>query len=202
MLTKLPRSLYERDPLIISRELLGKFLVRRTEEGEIVGKIVETEAYIGPHDKASHTYKNRKTKRTAVQFGERGHAYIFRIYGIYHCFCAVVGPKYVPAATLIRAVEPVQGIELMRKNRQLRGETPITELTNGPSKVCRAFALTDELNGIDLCGDELFICSGEEEKFEVETSKRIGVDYAEEYKDVPWRFFIKGNKFVSKKPRE
>jgi DNA-3-methyladenine glycosylase len=202
MYVKLPRNFYERDPLIVSRELLGKFLVRKSIEGEIIGKIVETEAYIGPYDKASHAYNNRKTKRTIVQFGERGHAYIYRIYGIYHCFCIVVGPKYIPAVTLIRAIEPIQGIELIRRNRHLTDEVQITELTNGPSKICQAFRLTTELNGIDLCGEEIFICGGDETSFEVGMSKRIGVNYAEEYKDVPWRFYIKGNKFVSRKPRE
>jgi DNA-3-methyladenine glycosylase len=202
MYAKLPRSFYERDPLIVSRELLGKFLVRKSTEGKIIGKIVETEAYIGPYDKASHAYNNRKTKRTIVQFGERGHAYIYRIYGIYYCFCIVVGPKYIPAVVLIRAVEPIQGVELMRRNRGLSNEIPITELTNGPSKVCQAFGLTTELHGIDLCGEELFICGGDEALFEVGISKRIGVDYAEEYKEAPWRFYIKSNKFVSRKPRE
>jgi len=201
MYAKLPRNFYERDPLIVGRELLGKFLVRKSIKGEITGKIVETEAYIGPHDKASHAYNNKRTKRTIVQFGERGHAYIFRIYGIYHCFCIVVGPKYVPAVVLIRSIEPLKGVELMKRNRRLTDDISIRKLTNGPSKVCQAFGLTADLNGIDLCGEEIFVCEGDETPFDVGISKRIGVDYAEEYKDTPWRFYIKGNKFVSGKPR-
>jgi DNA-3-methyladenine glycosylase len=194
---KLHRNFYERDPLVVCKDLLGKVLVRKSIKGEIAGKIVETEAYIGPYDKASHAYKNKKTKRTEVQFGERGHAYIFRIYGIYHCFCIVIGPKYIPAVALIRAVEPLKGIELMKRNRNLTNEVPIKELTNGPSKVCQAFGLTAELNGADLCGDELFVCKNKETYFDIGISKRIGIDYAEEYREVPWRFYIKGNEFVS-----
>jgi DNA-3-methyladenine glycosylase len=173
--------------------------VRRTEKGEIVGKIVETEAYIGPYDKASHAYRNRKTKRNFVQFGERGHAYIFRVYGMYHCFCVVIGQKYIPAVALIRSVEPIKGIELMKINQGVKNDVSLTELTNGPSKLCRAFGITEELNGIDLCGDDLFISEGDGKPFEVGRSKRIGIDYAEEYKDVLWKFYIKDNEFISKK---
>jgi len=183
-------------------ELLGKLLVRKKKKGEVVGKIVETEAYIGPHDKASHAYGNKMTKRTLVQFGERGHTYIFKIYGIHHCFCVVVGPRYTPAVTLIRSVEPVKGVKLMKKNRGLNNNVSIIRLTNGPSKVCQAFEITKELNGIDLCGEDIFICEGAKFTFEVGKSKRIGIDYAEEYKDVLWRFYIKNNKFVSKKQKE
>ena len=199
MFEKISRNFYEREPLTVTKELLGKLLVKKIKEGEIVGKIVETEAYIGPYDKASHAYKNKKTKRNFVQFRERGHANILKIYGIYHCFCVVIGQKYIPAVALIRAVEPIKGIELMKINRSVKNDVAVTKLTNGPSKLCQAFGITTELNGIDLCGDALFICEGDGQPFEIVRSKRIGIGYAEEYKNVLWRFYIKDNKFVSNK---
>jgi DNA-3-methyladenine glycosylase len=194
---KLNRIFYERDPLVVSRDLLGKLLVRKTERCEMVGEIVETEAYVGPHDKASHTYNNKRTKRTLVQFGERGHAYVFRIYGIYYCLCVVVGPQYTPAVTLIRAVRPIKGMELMIKNRKLNENSSIYELTNGPSKVCQAFEITCDLNGACLLDQALFLCEGKRSVFEIGNSARIGIDYAEECKNIPWRFYIKHNGFVS-----
>jgi DNA-3-methyladenine glycosylase len=194
---RLSRTFYERDPLIVSRDLLGKYLVRTTKKGEIIGEIVETEAYIGPDDEASHAYGNKRTKRTSVQFGERGVAYIYRIYGIYHCFCVVVGPRYIPAVTLVRAVKPVKGLELMRKNRGLNRDVPINRLVNGPSKLCSAFGITSRLNGLDLCAGHLFLCRGTRSSFEVEQSARIGIDYAEEYKNAQWRFYQKNSEFTS-----
>jgi len=196
---KLPRSFFERDSLIVSQHLLGKVLVKETKEGEIAGEITETEAYIGPYDKASHAYNNKKTKRTSVQFKERGCAYVFRIYGVYHCFCVVVGPLYLPAVALIRSVKPTKGIELIMRNRNLHKNIPIHRLTDGPSKVCQAFKITAGLNGLDLCSGGFFISEGNGSKFDIESSTRIGIDYAEEYRHVPWRFYIKDNKFVSKK---
>jgi DNA-3-methyladenine glycosylase len=111
----------------------------------------------------------------------------------------VIGQKYIPAVALIRLVEPIKGIELMKINQGVKNDVSLTELTNGPSKLCRAFGITEELNGIDLCGDDLFISEGDGKPFEVGRSKRIGIDYAEEYKDVLWRFYIKDNEFISKK---
>lgn len=195
---RLPRVFYERDPLVVSKDLLGKFLVRKTKMGEIVGEIVETEAYVGPRDKASHAYNNKRTSRTLVQFGERGVAYVYTIYGIYHCFCIVVGPRHTPAVTLVRAVKPIRGVELMRRNRGLNENMPINRLANGPSKLCRAFGITSKLNGLNLFGEDIFLCKGTQSAFEVGQSARIGIDYAEEYKNVQWRFYEKDSKFVSK----
>ena len=195
---RLPRVFYERDPLVVSKDLLGKFLVRKTKEGEIVGEIVETEAYVGPHDKASHAYNNKRTSRTLVQFGERGVAYVYTIYGMYHCFCIVVGPRNTPAVTLIRAVKPIRGVELMRRNRGLDENVPINKLANGPSKLCRAFGITSKLNGLNLLGEDLFLCRETQSAFEVGQSARIGIDYAEEYRGVQWRFYEKDSEFVSK----
>lgn len=197
--SKLTRAFYERDPLAVSRDLLGKLIVRKIGRRKIVGEIVETEAYIGPFDKASHVYGNRKNPRIMVQFKERGCAYIFRIYGIHYCFCIVVGPPYVPAVALIRAVRPVVGIDIIRQNRNLNASVPLHLLTNGPAKFCQGFKITDQLNGVDLTGDEIFLCEGKRVSFQICQSARIGIDYAEEFKDMPWRFYIKNSKFISRK---
>jgi DNA-3-methyladenine glycosylase len=164
----------------------------------MTGEIVETEAYVGPYDKASHAYGNKRTNRTMVQFGERGHAYVFRVYGVYNCFCAVVGPPCIPAVVLVRAVKPLEGSKLMRRNRNLGDDVPIHKLTNGPSKFCQAFEITDELNGTNLTGHKLFLCEGQQSLFEIATSARIGIDYADEYKDVYWRFYKSDDIFVSR----
>lgn len=192
----LSRHFYERDPLTVTKSLLGKLIVRKVKRGVMIGKIVETEAYIAPHDKASHAYGNRKTERTIVQFGERGCAYIFKVYGRNHCFCVVVGPKYISAVALIRAVEPIEGIELMMKNRPVKSTF---DLTSGPSKFCQAFKITSEFNSADLCRNrELYIAKRGKNREKIIGSIRIGIDYAEEYRNVPWRFYIKDNIFVSK----
>jgi DNA-3-methyladenine glycosylase len=193
---KLSREFFERNTLQVAEDLLGKILVIKTKHGEIAGEIVETEAYIGPYDKASHTYNNRNTDRTRVQFGKRGCAYIFSIYYKYHCLCVVAGPGNTPAAVLVRAVKPLCGLDIMKKNRCLKDESD-NNLTNGPAKFCQAFGITRKLNGTDLLGEEFFICEGGP-KLETCKSARVGIDYAEEYKNVPWRFYVKGNRFVSK----
>jgi len=193
---RIKRPFYEREPLRVTKELLGKYIVKETESEKLVGKIVETEAYIGPYDKGSHTYNNKRTKRTEVQYRERGLAYIFTIYGKNVCFCIVIGRKYVPAVALIRAVEPISGIELMKKNRKIDN---IKNLTNGPSKFCQAFGITKKDYGTDLCTSSvLYLTKGEPIKSsEIARSKRINIDYAEEWKDKEWRFYIKNNEFVS-----
>jgi len=193
----LPRKFYEQRPLVVTKKLLGKNIVRRVEGGVMIARIVETEAYIGPRDKASHAYDNRKTKRTLVQWSKRGCAYVFKIYGRNHCFCVVIGRRHVPAVALIRAVEPLQGLELMAKNRHVRSTV---NLTNGPSKLAQALRITSELNATDLCrrGD-LFIAEGEEPIGRIVSSARIGIDYAREYRSVPWRFCVPDSIFVSKR---
>jgi len=192
----LTRSFYQRNPLLVAKNLLGKTLVRSVREKIMTGKIVEVEAYIGPEDKASHAYRNLRTDRTMLQFGERGLAYVYTVYGVNHCFCVVAGRDHIPAVCLIRAVEPLLGLETMRTNRQ----APSTlSLTNGPSKLCQAFAIDQRYYGTDLCTrGPLYIAEGDSiPKGLIGTSGRIGIDYAEESKDHPWRYFLRGNKFVS-----
>lgn len=190
---KLPRSFYEQPTLDVARQLLGKFLVREHPDGTTVGRIVETEAYVGPEDKACHASKGR-TARTEVMFGPAGYAYVYLIYGIYDCLNLVTESVDYPAAVLIRAVEPVGGVEIMKARRKTG---TLHDLASGPGKLCRAFAIDRKLNGGDLCGKVLFVEDRGEPVSKIVTTPRIGVDYAGAWKRKPWRFLIKGNKFIS-----
>ena len=193
----LSKEFYLKNAEIAARELLGKYLVREYEGKKIVCKIVETEAYIGPEDKACHAYNNRCTERTKVMFEEGGKAYIYFIYGMYYCLNIVVEREGKPEAVLIRGIEPVENIEEIKNNRSIKSKKE-QDLTNGPGKLCTALKIDKSLNGYDITQKgELYITEGEEIE-EIITAKRINIDYAEEYKDKHWRFYIKGNKFVSK----
>ena len=130
---KLGYDFYKQDSVTVAKELIGKLLVRKLGDGEIICKIVETEAYVGPEDKGSHAYQNRRTKRTEVMFNQGGYAYIFLIYGMYSCLNVVANEKDKPEAVLIRAVEPINGLEIIRKNRDIKSKK-IEDLTNGPGK--------------------------------------------------------------------
>lgn len=189
--------------MIVARELLGKLLVHETEEGVTAGKIVETEAYLGPEDKASHAYGNLRTKRTEAQYGPKGHAYIYFVYGMYHCFNVTSGPiPGKPEAILVRALEPVSGIEIMKKRRALSKRSAVN-LTNGPGKLCMAMGMSTKQNGADLCLSPLHIDEGEKiRKAEIVQTTRINVDYAGEWKNTPWRFFVNDNAYVSRQARK
>ena len=194
---RIRRPFYEQNTIEVARQLLGKYLVRHHAEGATVGRIVETEAYIGPEDKACHASRGR-TPRTDIMFGPAGHAYVYLIYG-FHCMLNIVteAPDF-PAAVLIRAVEPVEGIELMRSRRQVEG---LRRLANGPGKLCQAFAIDRRLNGDDMCGEVLYVEDRGEAAPKILTTARIGVDYAGKWKRKPWRFLVGGNEFVSKPQR-
>lgn len=198
---KLKRDFYERDTLTVANELLGKYLVHHSTEGTTIGKIVETEAYIGPSDPGSHAHKGLRSKRTDVQFGRGGYTYIYQIYGNYFCFNVVTQKIGLPEVVLIRALEPIEGIELMAKRRRLAEiiDNNIANLTNGPAKLCMAMGINKSLYGVDLCGDILFIAFfNPKAEFIVVTAPRINIDYAGEAKSYPWRFVIKNNKFISR----
>ena len=198
---KLKRDFYERDTLTVAKELLGKYLVHNSTEGTTIGKIVETEAYIGPSDPGSHAHKGLRSIRTDVQFGRGGYTYIYQIYGNYFCFNVVTQKIGLPEVVLIRALEPIEGIELMAKRRRLAEITDnnIANLTNGPAKLCMAMGINKSLYGVDLCSDMLYIVFfNPKAEFIVATTPRINIDYAGEAKSYPWRFVIKNNKFVSR----
>lgn len=201
MLTK---EFYLRDTLTVAKELLGKNIVRNINGHKLVARIVETEAYIGPHDKAAHSYNNKRTKKNEVMFEEGGHAYIYFIYGMYYCFNIVTEEKGKPSAVLIRAVEPIEGIEYMCNLRYKNELSNITKnqyknLTNGPSKLCLALGLDKNLNGIHLFSDNLYLEDVGYNNFDIVETTRINIDYAEEARFYPWRFYIKDNAWVSQK---
>lgn len=202
---KLERSFYERDTLLVAEELLGKLLVRRIGGDEIVGRIVEVEAYMGEEDKAAHSYGRRRTQRNEVMYGEAGHIYVYFIYGMHYCFNVITEKIDVPRGVLIRALEPIKGIDIMAKNRYKKvydelNKSEKRNITNGPAKLCRALGITVEQNGTDICGEELFIGSDEgyTENFDIIHTTRINIDYSEEARYYPWRFYIKDNPYVSK----
>jgi DNA-3-methyladenine glycosylase len=191
---KLPRSFYEQPTIDVAKQLLGKYLVRKHPMGNTVGRIVETEAYVGPQDLACHASKGR-TARTEVMFGQAGHAYVYFIYGFYNMLNLVTEAKDYPAAVLIRAAEPVEGIDLMERRRR---DGAMRHLANGPGKLCQAFGIDRSLNGADLCGSVLFVEDRGEPPPKFQAKPRIGVDYAGKWKDKPFRFLVHGNEFVSK----
>jgi DNA-3-methyladenine glycosylase len=196
---KLPRKFYSRtDTVQIARELLGKLLVVPNEQGERVsGMIVETEAYLGAEDRGAHSYGGRRTPRNDVMYGLAGHVYVFFVYGMYYQFNVVTGPVDHPHAILVRAIEPVEGIEIMRERR---GEMKERNLTSGPGKLAIALGIDRSLNGADLLGDRCWL---EDHRVFAEdaisSGPRIGIDYAGEDALKPWRFWVKGNEFISRK---
>ena len=200
---KLDRDFYLRDTLTVAKDLLGKELVHKIGELEVVGRIVETEAYIGPEDKGSHSYGGRRTNRNEVMYHIGGTAYVYLIYGMYHCFNVVTEGLNKPAAVLVRAIEPIEGLELLSQARYDTSYAALssrqkTGLCNGPGKLCIAMKIGKSENGLDLCGSLLYIREAQNEPFSIKSSPRINIDYAGEYKDKPWRFYIEGNSYVSK----
>jgi DNA-3-methyladenine glycosylase len=192
---KLTRSFYSRSALDVSSDLLGKVLVRKFQNRILSGKIVETEAYVGPHDLACHASKGH-TPRTSVMFGPPGYAYVYMIYGFYFCLNVVTEPIGFPAAVLIRAVEPIENVELMKQLRNNPDRE--TNITSGPGKLCMAMSIDKQLNGEDLLGTTIWIEDRNLDPGPIRTTPRVGVDYAGEYKDKPWRFLVDGNPHVSR----
>lgn len=199
------KEFYDRGALEISKDLLGKVLVREVDGKVLKGKIVETEAYVGAIDKACHAYNGRRTKRTEILYGESGVSYIYFIYGLYHCFNVVTNKKDIAEAVLIRAIEPLNEFDYISEVRYKKSFDELTKaqvknLTNGPSKLCLSYLLDRTLNGVKLYQKgQVYITDENSEDFEVVETKRIGIDYAEEAKDFLWRFYIKDNIYVSKK---
>jgi len=180
---KLARSFYDRGTIIVAKELLGKYLVHHSHGTERVGKIVEVEAYLGPHDLAAHSAKGL-TERTKVMFGPPGHAYVYLIYGIYHCMNVVTEHEGHASAVLLRAVEPVVNV---------------AGRTGGPGLLCRAMEIDRHLNAHDLLSDNFYIAAPKKsELFSIAKRPRIGVDYAKHWARRHLRFYIKDNPFVSR----
>jgi len=196
---KLSKQFYTRNLLTVARELPGKILVKKYGKTFLAGKIVEVEAYDGMIDEAAHTFTG-KTKRNEIMFNDGGYFYVYFTYGAHFCCNIVTGKKDHGTAVLIRAVEPLAGIKKMSLNRY--NKITLTEkeklnLTSGPGKVCEAFGITKEHYGLDLTGDKIFLLDRPKlKKSDIVVSKRVGIKKSV---DLPWRFYIKDNPYVSRK---
>ncbi len=195
---KIKPDFYQRQNVVqISRDLLGKVLVTRIAGQKTAGIIVETEAYRGITDRASHAFNARRTNRTKIMYRAGGIAYVYLIYGLHVLFNVITNVEGLPDAVLIRAVEPIEGIDVMLKRRNLKTLKP--KVSNGPGKLTEALGITMEFNGFVLTGEKIWI----EERnvlipqLNISQGKRIGVDYAQADAHRPWRFWIKDNPFVS-----
>ncbi len=230
---KLQRDFYNRPVLTVAQDLIGKTLVHVTPAGTLKSIIVETEAYDGTCDKGCHAYPYKNTPRTSVLFGPAGHAYVYLIYGMYCCFNIVTCPAGYPAAVLIRALQPIEGTEVMAEHR--KQPLPLTQsiykkLCSGPGKLCQAMDITRVENGLDLCGDILYVEETGQERLQLELSSvqcrkqgadasklcyqqltspsglaitaspRINIDYAEEAVDFLWRFTLDNSPYLSVSP--
>lgn len=199
---KLDAGFYQRkNVLVVAKELLGKIMVTRFKGVLTAGRIVETEAYNGVVDKASHAYNGRRTSRTEIMFMPGGHAYVYLCYGIHHLFNVVTNVKDVPHAVLIRALEPLEGIDMMLKRAGKKKADH--SLTRGPGNLSKAMGILTEHSGYDLSNDEIFIADDgmKLNRNSIISTPRIGVDYAAEDALLPYRFILKDSPYVSGKTK-
>ena len=195
-MNKLSREFYLGDTVDIAQRLIGCTLVSVTEAGITSGRIVETEAYLGTEDTAAHASKGDPNGRTKILFGEGGYAYVYLIYGMYNCLNFATGPAGKPECVLIRALEPVDGLDIMAKRRKT--DKPVA-LCSGPGKLCMALGITRADYGADLCGGRLYVLEREGKEPEIAATPRINIDYAPEHRDKPWRFVDRNSKYLSVK---
>ena len=189
----LPRDFFARPTLVVARALLGQVLVHESPEGVAAGRIVEAEAYLGPSDPASHAY--RRTRRSLVMWGPPGHAYVYFTYGNHFCINVVTEHEGVAGAVLIRALEPVAGVDLMRRRR---GVDRLTDLCSGPGKLTQALGISGRHNGQDMTAPPLYVARGALRDGErVGRSPRVGITRAADW---PWRFYVEGSPFLSRGP--
>lgn len=194
---KLSTDFYRRDDVaLIAQELLGKYIITHFEQQYTVGRIVETEAYAGILDKASHAYNNRRTARTEIMFGDAGYAYVYLCYGIHHLFNVVCNLSGKPDAVLIRGIEPVEGVDRMQQRFQYNKFN--SSIGRGPGNVSKALGLSVKHSGLSLQQPALFLAEEKQEPFTIMTSPRIGVDYAGDHAQWLYRFFIQDHPKVSK----
>ncbi len=191
----LTRGFFKRDTQLVAKDLLGKYLVRKSKKANMIGKIIEVEAYLGPNDKACHCYNYKKTAKTKVMYQKPGTIYVYYIYGMYFCLNVITEPEGMPCAVFIRQLYPIEGIDLMKENRSVKIGKNFKNLVDGPSKLCMAFQISkDEFNGKDSCSPDskLFFTNGEEvNENDIVSNKRIGIDYADEDKELLLRFTLK-----------
>ena len=205
------KKYFKKDGLELAKSILGKYLIRNYDGKTIVTKIVETESYMGINDKGAHVYGDKRSERTKPLYLEGGRIYVYLIYGMYYCLNISANEENVPECVLIRAVEPIKGIEEIAFNRFKKEYSDLTtyqrkNISNGPGKLCMALKIDKNLNAKSILDNELYISDFyyeddkkiySNEKIDIQTSKRINIDYAQEAKDYLWRFFIKDNKYVS-----
>ena len=201
---KIQREFFRREALEVAKDLLGKNLIVETDDGLMKVRLVEVEAYTGEKDKACHTYGGRRTARTETMYKEGGCLYIYLIYGIYNMLNIVTGREDDGQAVLIRAGEPLDGLDLMAKNRFKKSYEELTSyqkknLINGPGKLAQALGIDRTHNSMYLLGEKIYLEDDGYMNFEIGRSKRIGIDYAEEARDYLYRFYIKGSKYLSVK---
>ncbi|MFX1324739.1 MAG: DNA-3-methyladenine glycosylase [Promethearchaeota archaeon] len=191
---RLTRDFFNRKTENVAEDLLGKYLVREIGKSKIIGKITEVEAYLGPNDKASHSYNYKKTKRTKVMYDKPGTLYVYLVYGMYYCLNVITEPIGKPCAVLIRKLYPIDGIDLIIKNRNLIVEKDFKNLVDGPGKLCIGFNITkEEFDGKDSCSIKSLLYFAQGEKItlgRILRNKRIGIDYAEEDKDLLLRYTL------------
>lgn len=193
-----PRTFFDQPVVELAKALVGSVIVSAVPGAPVTAaKIVETEAYRGPEDLAAHSRRGLRTPRTEVMFGPPGHAYVFLLYGASWAFNIVAGPEGSPHAVLLRAVEPIAGVEIMAERRKKPSHS--RELSNGPGKLSQALGLDKAHYGLSLSSPQLYIASGP--RVRVGSSPRINIDYAGPWVSKPWRFFEVGNRYVSVKPR-
>ena len=193
---KLKKVFYKASALSLARDLLGKHLVRKIGGKRVAGKIVETEAYIGPEDKASHAYQGKITERNRIEYLKGGYVYIYLCYGLYWQFNVTAGEEGEPECVLVRALEPLRGI----KKSLYRDEKKLANLANGPGKLCRWMKLDGSFKGEDLClSKRIWLEDPGGVKPRIVAGTRIGIDYAGSWAQKPWRFYISENPFVSRK---
>ncbi len=193
--SKRTKNFFHHQAGYVAKNILGDYLVFKNKKHTLIGKIVETEAYCGADDDASHSFGGKITSRNAVMYKAGGLIYTYFIYGKFWCFNIVVSRENDPQAVLIRALEPVAGIEVMKKTR---GISDLKRLTSGPCRWTMSFSINKNLSGESLLSNEIFVSRSTTKKSKIVKTKRIGVDYAVNCKDLPLRFYIKDNPFVSK----
>ncbi len=191
---RLSTDFFSRDTVEVGKDLLGRYLIKETNKGNIIGKIIEVEAYLGTNDKACHAYNYKKTEKTQVMYMKPGTFYVYFIYGVYFCLNVITEPKHIPCAIFVRKIHPIEGIDLMLENRPVKIGRNHKNLVDGPSKLCMAFNITKEkYNGKDSCTENSKLYFSQGKKIldkQIILGKRIGVEYAEEDKDRLLRFTL------------
>ncbi|UCG35210.1 MAG: DNA-3-methyladenine glycosylase [Candidatus Omnitrophota bacterium] len=195
-LRKRAKKFFLRNAKSVARDILGDYLVLKNKNHTLVGKIVETEAYLGKDDDASHSFRGKVTPRNKILYSEGAKIYTYLIYGKFYCFNIVVSKKDDPQAVFIRALEPLEGIELMQRRRKM---SALHKLTNGPCRWTQSFGINKSFLGKSIVSKDIFIAAKSVKNSKITAAKRVGVDYATQSKNLPLRFYIKDNSFVSRR---